>query len=260
MVSHNTWKYLSIALMAVLAVGFSFPQAFAHVTSSLTHNFGHVLDAVNAIKSDIGAIKAKTNNLPTDPASNSVVNTRSSQTSVDDLQSKVDTITSQTDKIPVDPATEASVNTRSSQESVDNLQFSIDAIATDVQDVLGKVDTDQMFLRWQFSGTFQSSTRAVVLKEDAYSGVASFTIRTLPDADGDGDSHDCEVSETGVEVDTDKNGQPDTNVFIRDGAQFGGAGGGFIPAGTDQIFVSGASVNGHADCFFEINLLVEVKN
>jgi hypothetical protein len=236
------------------------PQAFAHVTSSLTHNVGHLLDAIKGIKSDAAAIKARTDNLPSDPASDSAVNTRSSQTSVDNLQSDVDAIKSQTDKIPIDPATDTAVNTRSSQDSVDALQSSVDAMATDIKDVLEKVDSDQMLLRWQFSGPFQSSTRAVVLKEDAYSGVASFTVRTLADADGDGDSHDCEVIDTGLEADTDNDGRSDSDVFIRDGPQFGGAGGGFLPAGTDQVFVSGLSVIGHGDCFFEINLLVEVKN
>lgn len=34
-----TWKYLSIGLVAILAAGFTFPQAFAHVTNSLSHNY-----------------------------------------------------------------------------------------------------------------------------------------------------------------------------------------------------------------------------
>jgi hypothetical protein len=213
----SSWKYLSIGLMAILAVGFSFPQAFGNITNNTQHMLQHIYNFVDGIE-------AKTDNLPSDPASNTVV------------------------------------NTRASQESVDNLQTTVNAISTDVQDVLSKVDSDQMLLRWQFSGPFSSSTRAVVLKEDAYSGVASFAIRTLPDADGDGDDLDCEVNDTGVKVDTDNNGLADRDVFIRDGAQFGGFGGGFLPAGTDQVFVSGQSVNGHGDCFFEINLLVEVKN
>jgi hypothetical protein len=74
------WKYVSIGLMAVLAVGFSFPQAFAHVTSDMKHGVEHVIALLNAIK-------AKTDTLPSDPASNTVVNTRASQASVDALSS-----------------------------------------------------------------------------------------------------------------------------------------------------------------------------
>jgi hypothetical protein len=60
------WKYVSIGLMAVLAVGFSFPQAFAHITSDMKHGVEHVIALLNAIK-------AKTDNLPSDPASQSAV-------------------------------------------------------------------------------------------------------------------------------------------------------------------------------------------
>jgi hypothetical protein len=71
--SEKKWKYVSIGLMAVLAVGFSFPQAFAHVTSDMKHGVEHVIALLNNIDTKVTAIKAKTDNLPTDPASQSAV-------------------------------------------------------------------------------------------------------------------------------------------------------------------------------------------
>ena len=50
----------------MLAVGFSFPQAFAHVTADMKHGVEHVIALLNAIK-------AKTDNLPSDPASQTAV-------------------------------------------------------------------------------------------------------------------------------------------------------------------------------------------
>lgn len=67
--SQNKWKYSTIGLLAILAVGFSFPQAFAHVTSSVSHNVTHILDALAVIDSNVDDIKAQTDNLPADPAS-----------------------------------------------------------------------------------------------------------------------------------------------------------------------------------------------
>ncbi|MGH9876976.1 MAG: hypothetical protein ACREBU_04815 [Nitrososphaera sp.] len=73
--SQKKWKYLSIGLLAILAVGFSVPQAFAHVTNSLAHNVGHIIDALTDLQSDVTDIMAKTDNLPSDPASESAVGT-----------------------------------------------------------------------------------------------------------------------------------------------------------------------------------------
>ena len=154
-------------------------------------------------------------------------------------------------------ATETTVATRASQESVDNLQSSLDAIQTNVQNILSKVETDQMLMTWQFSGTFSADTRAVIKNENAYTGVATMYIRTTPDADGDGDSHDCELNDTGITADTDNNGISDTNAHVMDGVTFGSSGGNFIPAGTDQLFMHASSVTTHAYCAVEINLLVE---
>ena len=60
------WKYSTIGLLAVLAVGFSLPQAFAHVTNVVQHMLSHIFE-------DTQAIKSKTQNLPTDPASQSAI-------------------------------------------------------------------------------------------------------------------------------------------------------------------------------------------
>jgi uncharacterized protein YoxC len=72
----NWWKYSTIGLLAVLAVGFSFPEAFAHVTNNISHTMTHVLDAIAALQSDVDSvqsdvddIQAKTSSLPPDPAS-----------------------------------------------------------------------------------------------------------------------------------------------------------------------------------------------
>ncbi|HXV46621.1 MAG TPA: hypothetical protein VD736_08110 [Nitrososphaera sp.] len=61
--SKNKWKYSTIGLLAVLAVGFSFPQAFAHVTSNVPHAFQHVLDALAPLQEDINDIKETTDEL-----------------------------------------------------------------------------------------------------------------------------------------------------------------------------------------------------
>jgi hypothetical protein len=77
----NKWKYLSFALIGILAAGstVSFvPQASAHITTNVQHMLEHIYNFVDGIE-------AKTNNLPADPASNTVVNTRASQSSVDNI-------------------------------------------------------------------------------------------------------------------------------------------------------------------------------
>jgi hypothetical protein len=87
MFSTKKWKFTILGLMAVLAVGFSIPQAFAHVTNNTQHVLQHIYNFVDGIE-------AKTNNLPSDPASNTVVNTRATQASVNALQQTADDIDS----------------------------------------------------------------------------------------------------------------------------------------------------------------------
>ena len=80
--ANKRWKYLSFALIGILAAGSTvsfLPQASAHITTNVQHMLEHIYNFVDGIE-------AKTNNLPADPASNTVVNTRASQTSVNSLQ------------------------------------------------------------------------------------------------------------------------------------------------------------------------------
>jgi hypothetical protein len=42
--------------MAVLAIGFAFPQASAHITNSLSHNVGHILEAIGGVGTDVGEL------------------------------------------------------------------------------------------------------------------------------------------------------------------------------------------------------------
>jgi hypothetical protein len=55
--SEKRWKYVSIGLMAILALGFSFPQAFAHVTSDMKHGIEHVIALLTDIQTKVTGIK-----------------------------------------------------------------------------------------------------------------------------------------------------------------------------------------------------------
>ncbi|MGH9992763.1 MAG: hypothetical protein ACREAZ_08985 [Nitrososphaera sp.] len=63
---NSRWKYSTIGLLAVLAVVFSFPQAFAHVSNNTADMLNHIYQFVDGIE-------AKTDNLPSDPASSTDV-------------------------------------------------------------------------------------------------------------------------------------------------------------------------------------------
>ena len=81
-------------MIGILAAGstasFVPQQASAHITTNVQHMLEHIYTFVDGIE-------AKTNNLPADPASNTVVNTRSSQTSVNSLQTTANTINTKID-------------------------------------------------------------------------------------------------------------------------------------------------------------------
>ena len=68
----------------MLALGFSFPQAFAHITGSTQHMLQHVYNFVDGIE-------AKTNNLPDDPADQSLLDTQlgSIQSDTDNIQTEL---------------------------------------------------------------------------------------------------------------------------------------------------------------------------
>ena len=53
----SKWKYVTIGALAILAVGVSFPQAFAHVTNNLSHNVAHILDAISAINGNVSDVQ-----------------------------------------------------------------------------------------------------------------------------------------------------------------------------------------------------------
>jgi hypothetical protein len=75
-----SWKYLSMGLIAVLAIGLSIPQAAAHITSNTQHMLQHIYNFVDGIE-------AKTNNLPSDPADQSLLDEQleSIQADTDDI-------------------------------------------------------------------------------------------------------------------------------------------------------------------------------
>jgi hypothetical protein len=63
------WKYVSVMLIAILAIGFTMPYAFGQTTPDVQQMFQQLLDLAGSIKTDTESIKARTDNLPDDPAS-----------------------------------------------------------------------------------------------------------------------------------------------------------------------------------------------
>ena len=67
---NKKWKYVSMMLIAVLAIGFTLPYAFGQTTiPDVPQMFQQLLELAGSIKADTGAIKARTDNLPDDPSS-----------------------------------------------------------------------------------------------------------------------------------------------------------------------------------------------
>ena len=63
------WAYVSSTMIAILAVGFTVHYAFGQATPDVPQMFQQILDLAGSIKTDTGEIKARTDNLPQDPAS-----------------------------------------------------------------------------------------------------------------------------------------------------------------------------------------------
>ena len=63
------WKYASVTLIAILAAGFTMPYAFGQTTPDVPQMFQQILDLAGSIKTDTENIRARTDNLPDDPAS-----------------------------------------------------------------------------------------------------------------------------------------------------------------------------------------------
>jgi hypothetical protein len=68
------WKNVTVMLIAVLAAGFTMPYAFGQTTPDVPQMFQQLLDLAGSIKTDTESIKARTDNLPDDPASSTDVN------------------------------------------------------------------------------------------------------------------------------------------------------------------------------------------
>ena len=77
---NDKWKYSTIGLLAILAVGFSFPQAFAHISNNTADMLNHIYNFVDSLESSVSTlqstangIKAKTDTIPSDIASSANV-------------------------------------------------------------------------------------------------------------------------------------------------------------------------------------------
>lgn len=101
----NKWKLLSFGLMAVLATGFVAPQAFAAGTKDV---LSIVTDIQTAISDPSIGLAAIQNN----------VNSKASQTSVNNLQTATNAIKSKTDNLPADPASNSAIT--AAQNAINN--------------------------------------------------------------------------------------------------------------------------------------------
>jgi hypothetical protein len=68
---NKKWKkYVTVMLIAVLTAGFTIPYAFGQTTTpNVPQMFQQLLDLAGSIKTDTENIRARTDNLPDDPAS-----------------------------------------------------------------------------------------------------------------------------------------------------------------------------------------------
>jgi hypothetical protein len=68
---NKKWKrYVTVMLIAVLTAGFTIPYAFGQTTTpNVPQMFQQLLDLADSIKTDTENIRARTDNLPDDPAS-----------------------------------------------------------------------------------------------------------------------------------------------------------------------------------------------
>ncbi len=75
------WRYVSVMLIGVLALGFAMPYALAQTTPDVPQMFQQLLNLAGSIKTDTDSIKAKTDNLPADPAS--TTNVKEAQSAIE---------------------------------------------------------------------------------------------------------------------------------------------------------------------------------
>src|SRR5581483_5517979 len=103
--SKNKWKLSTIGLMAILAAGFVAPQAFAAGTKD-------VLSIVTDIQTSITGITSGIQTLQNS------VDTKASQVSVNSLQTTDNAIKAKTDKLPSDPASNSAIT--AAQNAINN--------------------------------------------------------------------------------------------------------------------------------------------
>ena len=96
------WKYLSIALMGLLATGFLVPQAFAHITTNTQHMVEHFYNMLTGIDTKVTDIQTKTNAIKATVDTNldAKVSSRANQTSVNNLQASANGISTKIDNLP----------------------------------------------------------------------------------------------------------------------------------------------------------------
>jgi hypothetical protein len=71
--TQNKWKYATIGMLAILAAGFSFPQAFAHVSNNTGHMLQHIYEIVTGIDTKVDQLQADVDTLTEDTARQSEV-------------------------------------------------------------------------------------------------------------------------------------------------------------------------------------------
>ena len=81
----------------------------------------------------MAAIKAKTDNLPADPASETNVN--ANETKIDTIDTVVDAIKAKTDNLPADPASETNVD--ANETKIDTVDTVVDAIKAKTDNLPG---------------------------------------------------------------------------------------------------------------------------
>ena len=104
----NKWKYLSFVLMAIIAIptvsNIVAPQAFAAATDSILTIVTDIQSKVNNTTFGLQAIKNAINTLQTS------ANNGATQTSVNTLQTTANAINAKTDNLPSDPASSTDVS------------------------------------------------------------------------------------------------------------------------------------------------------
>jgi len=168
--NEKKWKFLSFALIGILGSGALATQAYA-VSPTDT-----IIAILNDLKTKIINTNDKVNaNLDATMSSRaSQTSLNALQGSVDSLQTDVSGIKGKTDGLPSDPASDSNVDTRASQISLDNLQADVDALGVAVDDLpSGEGVMKAISLSKTFSPADGSFVRYTIIPQvsgKAYSG------------------------------------------------------------------------------------------